>query len=136
MKEQSRRPPDFLSGHACLDWKWEHRGDYAQEADHRRFVARMEDTRLPKCVMFGELVGGAGCVGGHENEWMGCLLDDLKAFDITLTSGRLQLRTRGNNARRRNKERNVSWRNRSLQRSQGETTACSSMLERDGKDQG
>ena len=29
-----------------------------------RFVARMEDTRLPKCGMFGELVGGAGCVGG------------------------------------------------------------------------
>ena len=27
------------------------------------FVARMEDTRLPKCVMFGELVGGAGCGG-------------------------------------------------------------------------
>ena len=24
-----------------------------------RFVARMEDTRLPKCVMFGELVGRA-----------------------------------------------------------------------------
>ena len=30
------------------------------------FVARMEDTRLPKCVMFGELVGGAGCVGNKE----------------------------------------------------------------------
>ena len=30
------------------------------------FVARMEDTRLPKCVMFGELVGGAGCVGSQE----------------------------------------------------------------------
>ena len=29
------------------------------------FVVRMEDTRLPKCVMFGELVGGAGCVGGQ-----------------------------------------------------------------------
>ena len=28
------------------------------------FVACMEDTRLPKCVMFGELMGGAGCVGG------------------------------------------------------------------------
>ena len=40
------------------------------------FVARMEDTRLPKCVMFGELVGGAGCVGGQEKEWMGCYLDD------------------------------------------------------------
>ena len=30
------------------------------------FVARMEDKRLPKCVMFGESVGGAGCVGGQE----------------------------------------------------------------------
>ena len=30
------------------------------------FVARMEDTRPPKCVMFGELVEGAGCVGGQE----------------------------------------------------------------------
>ena len=41
------------------------------------FVARMEDTRLPKCVMFGEMVGGAGCVGGQEKEWMRCFLDDL-----------------------------------------------------------
>ena len=30
------------------------------------FVARTEDTRLLKCVMFGELVRGAGCVGGQE----------------------------------------------------------------------
>ena len=28
------------------------------------FVVRMEDMRLPKCLMFGVLVGGAGCVGG------------------------------------------------------------------------
>ena len=27
------------------------------------FMAHMEDTRLPKCVMFGEMVGGAGCGG-------------------------------------------------------------------------
>ena len=46
------------------------------------FEARMEDTRLPKCVMFGGLVGGAGCVGGQEKEWMGCFLDDLRAFAI------------------------------------------------------
>ena len=46
------------------------------------FVARMKDTRLSKCVMFGELVGGAGCVGGQEKEWMGCFLDDLRAFGI------------------------------------------------------
>ena len=45
------------------------------------FVARMEDTRRPKCVMFGELVGGAGCLGGQEKEWMGCFLD-LRAFGI------------------------------------------------------
>ena len=42
----------------------------------------MEDTRLPKCVMFGEMVGGAGCVGGQEKERMGCFLDDLRAFGI------------------------------------------------------
>ena len=42
----------------------------------------MEDTRLPKCVMVGEMVGGAGCVGGQEKEWMGCFLDDLIAFGI------------------------------------------------------
>ena len=46
------------------------------------FVARMEDTRLPKCVMFEEMVEGAGCVGGQEKEWMGCFLDDLRAFGI------------------------------------------------------
>ena len=28
------------------------------------FVALMEDTSLPKCVMFGELVGGVDCVEG------------------------------------------------------------------------
>ena len=55
---------------------------------HRRrilftgLVARMEDMRLPKCVMFGEMVWGAGCVGGQEKEWMGCFLNDLRAFGI------------------------------------------------------
>ena len=48
----------------------------------------MEDTRLPKCVMFGQLVGGANCVGARRKEWLGCLkknqnfLDDLRAFGI------------------------------------------------------
>ena len=46
------------------------------------FVARMEDTRLPKCEMFGEMVGGEGCVGGYEKEWIGCFLDDLRAFGV------------------------------------------------------
>ena len=42
----------------------------------------MEDTRLPKCVMVGEMVGGAGCAGGQKKECMGCFLNDLRAFGI------------------------------------------------------
>ena len=44
----------------------------------------MVDTRLPKCVMFGEMVEGADCVGGQKKEWMGCFLDDLRAFGINV----------------------------------------------------
>ena len=42
----------------------------------------MEDTKLPKCVIFGEMMEGAGCVGGQEKEWMGYFLDDIRAFGI------------------------------------------------------
>ena len=42
----------------------------------------MEDTRLPKCLMFIELVGGVRCVEVKEKEWMGCFLDNLRAFGI------------------------------------------------------
>ena len=43
----------------------------------------MEDTRrLSKCVMFGELVEGAGSVGGQDKEWVGCFLGGLRAFGI------------------------------------------------------
>ena len=45
-------------------------------------VARTEDTRLLQYVMFGEIVGGADCVGRQEKEWMRCFLDDLRAFGI------------------------------------------------------
>ena len=45
-------------------------------------VARMEDTRLPKYMMFGELVRGAGCVGEQRRERTGCLLGNLRAFGI------------------------------------------------------
>ena len=64
-------------------------GSESMEATLRRrrilfagFVTCMEDTRLPKCVMFGEMVGGVGCVGGEEKECMGCFLDDFRAFGI------------------------------------------------------
>ena len=72
------------------------------------FVARMEDTRLPKRVMFGELVGGAVSARGQEKEWMECLLDDLRVFGIDPTNGRWQPRTRGEDMGRQNKGRSVS----------------------------
>ena len=80
-------------------------------------VARMEDTRLPKCAMFGEMVGGTGCVGGGRKKtgWgVSWTISELSAS--TPTSGRLPPRTRGNGAEWRNKGRNISWRNKPLQR--------------------
>ena len=88
---------------SCVGWRKRKRADHlisypdtliktgseSIEATLRRrlilfagFVARMEDTRLPKCVMFGEMVGGAGCAGSQAKVWMGCFLDDLRAFGI------------------------------------------------------
>ena len=87
----------------CIGWRNHNRADHpisyldtllktgieSVEASFRRrrilfagFVARMEDTRLPNCVMFGEMTGVAGYVGGQEKEWMGCFLDNLRAFSI------------------------------------------------------
>ena len=83
------------------------------------FVARMEDIRLPKCVMFGELEGGVGCVGGRKKGGWGVSWMTLEFSVSTPTGGRLQSRTRGNSARRRNEGRKVSWRNGSLQKKPG-----------------
>ena len=65
-------PVPSLSGHA-IAYRWR---------SLPRPVNLKKHTRLPKCVMFVEMVGGAGCVGGQEKEWMGCFLDDLRAFGI------------------------------------------------------
>ena len=85
------------------------------------FVARMEDKILPKCVMFGELAGGAGCVGGtgRKNTGWGVSLMTSELSVSMPIMGRLQSSTRGNGARRWNKGRNVSWRNGSLQKKLG-----------------
>ena len=37
------------------------------------FVARMGEERLPRRVMFGEMVGGKGYSFGQEKDWMGRL---------------------------------------------------------------
>ena len=65
----------------------------------------MKDMRLLKCVIFGDLVGGAGCVGGQGKVWMRCPLDDFRAYGIIADRGRLQFGTRGNGAGRRNQGR-------------------------------
>ena len=101
------------------------------------FVACMEDTRLPKCVMFGELVGGAGCVAAQEKEWMGCFLDDLRAFGIN--ADQLTTAAQDEGEWHRAVEQGGGMFHGEMDRcreSQGWTTTCSSMPERDGKDQG
>ena len=71
----------------------------------------------------------------EKSEWgVSWTISEISASSPT-SSGRLQPRTRGNGAEQQNKGRNISWRNGSLQRKQGWTTACSGMLERDGKAQ-
>ena len=46
------------------------------------FVVGMEDTRLPEVRDARRVGGGASCVGGQIEEWMGCRLDDPRAFGI------------------------------------------------------
>ncbi|CAM9603594.1 unnamed protein product [Ascophyllum nodosum] len=71
------------------------------------YVARMEDTRLPKCVMFGELVGGAGCVRWKKKSEWSVFWTSSELSVSTPTNGRLQPRTSWEGARRRNTGRNV-----------------------------
>ena len=84
------------------------------------YVSRMEDTRLPKCVMFQELVGG----GGQKKEWMGCFLDDYSPGrgEMAQNSGTRGGTFHGEMDRRR---KCLGW-----------TMAYSSMTEHDGKSQG
>ncbi|CAN0377621.1 unnamed protein product, partial [Laminaria digitata] len=46
------------------------------------FVARTGDERLPRRVMYGEVEGGKGYLGGQEQDWMGCLEQDLSLFNL------------------------------------------------------
>ena len=121
----------------CIGWRKHNRADHPTsyldtflktgsesiEATLRRgrilfagFVARMEDTRMPKCMMFGEMGGGAGYVGAREKSGWGVSWTTSELSASTPTSGRLQPRARSNGAERQSKGRNISWRNGSLQR--------------------
>ena len=98
------------------------------------FVARMDDTRLPNCELFGKVMGGAGCVGGQENEE--CILDDLRAFSIKANQWTTVAQGEGECRKTRNKGRNVSWLTGSLQRKSGMDYGLRLyMSERGGKDE-
>ena len=119
-KEQSRRSLDFLSGQLIKT------GSESIEATLRRrrilfagFVARMEDTRLPKCVMSAELVEARAAWRARKKSGWGVSWTISEISASTPTSGRLQPRKRGNGAGRRNRGRNLSWRNGSSQRKPG-----------------
>jgi hypothetical protein len=43
-------------------------------------VMRMSDDRLPKIMMFGELVAGKRSVGGQTGQWRAELLGDMISF--------------------------------------------------------
>ena len=122
----------------CIGWRKHNRADHpisyldtllktgseSIEATLRRrrillagFMVPMEGTRLPKCVVFGEMVGSTDSVWGARKKsgWgVSWTISELSAS--TPTSGRLQPRARGNGAERQNKGRSISWRNESLQR--------------------
>ena len=113
----------------CIGWRKHDRADHpisyldtliktrreSTEATLRRrrilfagFVARMEDTRLPKCAMFAEMVGARAVWESKKKSGWGVSWTTSELLASTPTSGRLQPRTRGNGAERRDKGRNIS----------------------------
>ena len=93
-------------------------------------VARMEDTRLPKCGMFGELTDkGRGLRTGAKRRVDGVFTGRFQSFrHQRRSSGRLQLRTRGNGAERWNRGRNISMKARAGLRHN--TVVCSNVTGR------
>ena len=52
-------------------------------------VARMEDTRLSNCVMFGRVIGRAGFMGGRTKSGRGISWTTSELSVLAPTSGRL-----------------------------------------------
>ena len=100
-------------------------------------MARMKDTRLPKCVMFGESLGGACCMGGAGKRVDGVfpgrpqsLRHRRQPVDDCIP-GRAGMAQNGGT-------RGGTFYGKidGCRESQGWTTACNGMPKRDGKDQG
>ena len=54
----------------------------SRETPQKRAVTASGELTLCGLSGSASMVGGGGCVGGQEKEWMGCFLDDLRAFGI------------------------------------------------------
>ena len=66
------------------DGKWEYPCDFMQEADLVRGICGTHGGCETAGVRDVRRIdrGGRAAWGGQEKEWMGCFLDDLRAFDI------------------------------------------------------
>ena len=93
------------------------------------FVVRMEDTRLPECVIFGEMVGGTVRGARKRSGWGQSFRHQRRPVD-DCSPGRGGMaqngRTRGSTFHDEMDR---------CRENQGCTPACSGMLERDGKNQ-
>ena len=137
-KAPSRRRPDFLSGHAYQDGKLEDRGDFTQEADlvHGLFCAReeYETAEVPDIQRIG---GARRLFGGLGKRADGVFPGQPHSF-------RHQRRPRDNCSPGRGEMaqdggiRGGTFHDEMdrCSESQGWTTVCSRMPEREGKDQG
>ena len=97
----------------------------------------MEETRLPKCVMFGEMVGARAVWGARKKSGWGVSLTASELSASTPTSGRLQPRTRENTQNGRTRGRRFHGkmdRCRKTKAGLRHAVVCPNVT--DGKDQG
>ena len=77
-------------------------------------------------------------MGGQEKEWMGCFLDDPRAFGINADQWSTAAQDEGECMAQNGRTRGGTFHGKMgrCRKNQGWTTACSGMAEREGKDQG
>ena len=82
-------------------------------------------------------MGGAGCAGGQGKKWLGCLLDNLKAFGINADQWTTVAQDEGGMAQDGGTRGGTFHGEMDRCReSQGWTAACGSLPKRHGNDQG
>ena len=76
-----------------------------------RFVARLEEERLPQRVMFGEFIGGKGYSGRQEKDSMDHLKEDMSVFGMKFEGWRKAAQKAGRWFRRVEEEAELFMRN-------------------------